>query len=176
VFARTDRHQDQRKGHRKQAPRIGVSNTSFAFSTFNAANTSLSVYPSLAPETTVFANNNNMNVALYGRVFTKDKGQNAENQLAQLRTFAATQGWTVAHEYVDRVSGKHSDREQFQRLFRDASQWKFDLVLFWSLDIHDDFAILAPFQVHRVVTPPFFIKQEYPGTHRKRHPLQIQSR
>ena len=30
--------------------------------------------------------------------------------------------------------GKHSDREQFQRLFTDASQRKFDLVLFWSLD------------------------------------------
>ena len=76
-----------------------------------------------------------MNVALYGRVSTKDKGQDAENQLSQLRTFAATQGWTIAHEYVDRVTGKHSDREQFQRLLKDASQRKFDLkVLFWSLD------------------------------------------
>lgn len=75
-----------------------------------------------------------MNVALYGRVSTKDKSQDAENQLAQLRAFAATQGWTIAHEYVDRVTGKHSDREQFQRLFKDASQRKFDLVLFWSLD------------------------------------------
>jgi DNA invertase Pin-like site-specific DNA recombinase len=75
-----------------------------------------------------------MNIALYGRVSTKDKGQDVQNQLAQLRTFAATQGWTIVHEYVDRVTGKHSDREQFQRLFRDASQRKFDLVLFWSLD------------------------------------------
>jgi DNA invertase Pin-like site-specific DNA recombinase len=75
-----------------------------------------------------------MNVALYGRVSTKDKGQDTENQLSQLRTFAATQGWTVVHEYVDRATGKHSDREQFQRLFQDASQRKFDMVLFWSLD------------------------------------------
>ena len=75
-----------------------------------------------------------MNVALYGRVSTKDKGQDTENQLSQLRAFAATQGWTIAHEYVDRATGKHSDREQFQRLFADASQRKFDLVLFWSLD------------------------------------------
>jgi DNA invertase Pin-like site-specific DNA recombinase len=51
-----------------------------------------------------------------------------------LRAFVATQGWTVAHEYVDRATGKHSDREQFQRLFADAAQRKFDLVLFWSLD------------------------------------------
>ena len=64
----------------------------------------------------------------------RDKGQDTENQLSQLRTFVATQGWTVAHEYVDRATGKHSDREQFQRLFEDASRRKFDLVLFWSLD------------------------------------------
>jgi DNA invertase Pin-like site-specific DNA recombinase len=29
---------------------------------------------------------------------------------------------------------KRSDREQFQNMFEDASQRKFDLVLFWSLD------------------------------------------
>jgi DNA invertase Pin-like site-specific DNA recombinase len=75
-----------------------------------------------------------MNVALYGRVSTKDKGQDTENQLSQLQAFAATQGWTVVYEYVDRATGKHSDREQFQRMFKDASQRKFDLVLFWSLD------------------------------------------
>jgi DNA invertase Pin-like site-specific DNA recombinase len=75
-----------------------------------------------------------MKVVLYGRVSTKDKGQDTENQLAQLRTFAATQGWTVVHEYVDRKTAKHSDREQFQRLFWDASRRQFDLVLFWSLD------------------------------------------
>jgi DNA invertase Pin-like site-specific DNA recombinase len=73
-------------------------------------------------------------VALYARVSTKDKGQDTENQLAQLRQFCDTQGWTVVHEYVDRATGKHSDREQFQRLFQDASQRTFDVVLFWSLD------------------------------------------
>src|SRR5215472_5065873 len=75
-----------------------------------------------------------MQVALYARVSTRDKGQDAETQLAQLRTFAGSQNWTVVHEYVDRASAKHSDREQFQRLFEDASRRKFDLVLFWSLD------------------------------------------
>jgi DNA invertase Pin-like site-specific DNA recombinase len=75
-----------------------------------------------------------MKVALYARVSTKDKGQDTENQLSQLRAFAATQGWTVVHEYVDRATGKHSDRDQFQRLFTDASRRTFDLVLFWSLD------------------------------------------
>ena len=75
-----------------------------------------------------------MKIALYARVSTRDKGQDTENQLAQLRTFAKSQGWTIAEEYVDRASAKHSDREEFQRLFADASQRRFDLVLFWSLD------------------------------------------
>jgi DNA invertase Pin-like site-specific DNA recombinase len=75
-----------------------------------------------------------MRTALYARVSTKDKGQDTENQLVQLREFARVQGWTVTSEYVDRVTGKHSDREQFQRMFQDASQRKFDTVLFWSLD------------------------------------------
>jgi DNA invertase Pin-like site-specific DNA recombinase len=75
-----------------------------------------------------------MNVALYARVSTRDKGQDTENQLSQLRAFAASQKWEVVHEYVDRATGKHGDREQFKRLFEDASRRKFDLVLFWSLD------------------------------------------
>ena len=58
----------------------------------------------------------NTRVALYARVSTKDKGQDTENQLGQLRQFCETQGWTVVHEYVDRATGKHFDREQFQRL------------------------------------------------------------
>jgi DNA invertase Pin-like site-specific DNA recombinase len=75
-----------------------------------------------------------MKVALYARISTKDKGQDTENQLSQLRDFAGKQGWTVAQEYIDRATAKHSDREQFQRLFEDASRRTFDLVLFWSLD------------------------------------------
>jgi DNA invertase Pin-like site-specific DNA recombinase len=74
-----------------------------------------------------------MKPALYARVSTRDKSQDTENQLKQLSDFAASQNWTVAHEYVDRATGKHSNREQFQRLFKDASQRKFDVVLFWSL-------------------------------------------
>lgn len=75
-----------------------------------------------------------MQAALYARVSTRDKGQDTENRLVQLRAFAAAQGWTITREYIDRATGKHSDREQFQRLFEDASRRKFDLVLFWSLD------------------------------------------
>jgi len=72
--------------------------------------------------------------ALYARVSTKDKGQDTENQLVQLRQFCQLQGWAIVHEYVDHATGKNSDRAEFKRLFQDASQGKFNMVLFWSLD------------------------------------------
>jgi DNA invertase Pin-like site-specific DNA recombinase len=75
-----------------------------------------------------------MRTALYARVSTKDKGQDNENQLRQLRRFASTQGWTIAAEYVDRASGKRGDRFQFQKMFEAASRRQFDILLFWSLD------------------------------------------
>jgi DNA invertase Pin-like site-specific DNA recombinase len=75
-----------------------------------------------------------MKTAIYARVSTKNGRQDTENQLRQLRAFAATQGWTVGHEYVDRASGKRGDREQFQKMFSAASCRDFDILLFWSLD------------------------------------------
>lgn len=75
-----------------------------------------------------------MKTAIYARVSTRDGRQDADNQLRQLRDFAATQGWTVVHEYVDRASGKRGDREQFQKMFAAASRREFDCLLFWSLD------------------------------------------
>jgi DNA invertase Pin-like site-specific DNA recombinase len=75
-----------------------------------------------------------MKTAIYARVSTKDGRQDTENQLRQLREFAATQNWTIVHEFVDRASGKRSDREQFQKMFEAASRREFDILLFWSLD------------------------------------------
>ncbi|RZJ95198.1 MAG: recombinase family protein [Hymenobacter sp.] len=75
-----------------------------------------------------------MQVALYARVSTKDKGQTNENQLRELRAFAARLGYTVYQEYCDQESGGSSERPQFQQLFLDAHQRHFDVVLFWSLD------------------------------------------
>jgi DNA invertase Pin-like site-specific DNA recombinase len=75
-----------------------------------------------------------MKTAIYARVSTKDGRQDAENQLRQLRQFARSQNWRVVHEYTDRVSGKRSDRAQFQRMFEAASRREFDILLFWSLD------------------------------------------
>ncbi len=75
-----------------------------------------------------------MRIAIYARVSTADGRQEVENQLAELRRFAGTQGWEIAGEYVDHESGGRADRAEFQRMFRDASQRKIDLVLVWALD------------------------------------------
>jgi DNA invertase Pin-like site-specific DNA recombinase len=75
-----------------------------------------------------------MRVALYSRVSKNDGKQDTENQLHELREFCHRSKWTVEHEYIDRASGKTSDRPQFKRMFEDAAKRKFDLVLFWALD------------------------------------------
>jgi DNA invertase Pin-like site-specific DNA recombinase len=75
-----------------------------------------------------------MNCALYARISTRDKGQDSENQLAQLREFAGKQGWSITAEYTDKETGSTGDRPQFQEMFQAASRRKFDVLLFWSLD------------------------------------------
>ncbi len=75
-----------------------------------------------------------MKIAIYARVSTRDGRQDAENQLRQLRTFAASQRWTIVNEFVDKASGKRGDREQFQKMLAAASRREFDILLFWSLD------------------------------------------
>jgi len=75
-----------------------------------------------------------MKVAIYCRVSTRDKGQDVENQLRQLRDFAKKQGWEVVNQFSDHTSGKTSDREQFKKMFAAASKRQFDVLLFWSLD------------------------------------------
>jgi len=78
--------------------------------------------------------NSRMRIAIYSRVSTKDKGQDVENQLIQLREFAARAGWTVVREYSDQVTGKTDKRPDLQHMFAAAHRREFDLVLFWSMD------------------------------------------
>lgn len=75
-----------------------------------------------------------MRCAIYGRVSTRDKGQEVENQLRQLREFAEVQGWAIVREYIDHETGSTGDRDRFKAMFEDASRRRFDCVLFWSLD------------------------------------------
>jgi DNA invertase Pin-like site-specific DNA recombinase len=75
-----------------------------------------------------------LRAGIYARVSTADKGQEVENQLLQLREFCRVTGWSIVREYVDHETGSRGDREQFLELFADASQRKFDVVVFWALD------------------------------------------
>jgi DNA invertase Pin-like site-specific DNA recombinase len=75
-----------------------------------------------------------MNCAIYARVSTRDKGQDFTNQLLALREFAARQHWNISREYVDQVTGASDNRPRFRQMFQDASQRKFDVLLFSSLD------------------------------------------
>lgn len=74
-----------------------------------------------------------MRVAIYARVSTKDKGQDTDNQLHQLREFAERHG-TIYKVFTDQESGGKADRVEFKLLLLEAYQKKFDLVVFWRLD------------------------------------------
>ena len=80
-----------------------------------------------------------MKVAIYARV-SKDESsnderfQNPENQLVPLREFARERGHTVIKEYVDRASGADTTRPEYNQLFSDARQRKFQAILVWKLD------------------------------------------
>ena len=76
-----------------------------------------------------------MNAALYARVSTRDKGQDPEMQLAELREFATKRGWRVAGEFVDiGVSGSKDSRPQLDAMMRLAKARKLDVIAVWKLD------------------------------------------
>jgi DNA invertase Pin-like site-specific DNA recombinase len=72
-----------------------------------------------------------MKTAIYVRVST-DK-QEVENQLVQLREYCKRCNYEIYKEYTDIISGKESSRPAFDKLFQEAHQRQFNLVLFWDL-------------------------------------------
>jgi len=70
--------------------------------------------------------------AIYVRVSTEK--QDSENQLLQLRPYCERAGYLVYNEYVDVVSGRKDSRPAWNKLFKDAHQRKFDVIVFWALD------------------------------------------
>lgn len=76
-----------------------------------------------------------MRAALYARVSTKNKDQNPETQLIQLREYARIRGYDVVSEYVDiGISGAKSSRPELNRLMQDARRRKIDAVVVWKFD------------------------------------------
>lgn len=74
-------------------------------------------------------------VALYVRVST-DK-QTVENQQIELEKVAKQRGWEIVAIYADNgVSGAkgREHRKQFDKLIKDATRAKFDIVAAWSVD------------------------------------------
>jgi DNA invertase Pin-like site-specific DNA recombinase len=70
--------------------------------------------------------------AIYARVSTFD--QEPENQLAELRRYVETRGWTPI-EYVDKgVSGAKDRRPALDTLVRDAKRRRLDVLVCWRLD------------------------------------------
>src|ERR1039458_7415102 len=78
-----------------------------------------------------------MRVAIYTRLsptYTKDDTTNQERDLIE---YVKVRGWELTEIYRDiYVSGtkRGSDRAAFTKLMQAASERKFDLLLFWSLD------------------------------------------
>ena len=76
-----------------------------------------------------------MRAAIYTRISTRDKGQDCENQSAQVLSWAQQNGHDVVKVYSDEVSGSGKlKRPQFEQMLSDAAAKYFDVLLFWSLD------------------------------------------
>ena len=76
-----------------------------------------------------------MNVGLYARVSTRDKGQDPEMQLTELREFATKRGWQVVGEFVDiGISGSKDSRPQLNNMMNLAKTRKLDVIAVWKLD------------------------------------------
>jgi len=74
-------------------------------------------------------------VAIYLRVSTD--GQTTENQRLELEGVAQRSGWEIVGVYEDHgISGSkgRDKRPEFDRLCKDATRRKFDLVMAWSVD------------------------------------------
>ncbi len=76
-----------------------------------------------------------MTTGIYARISTVGKGQDVENQVAQIKAWAAQEGHEIVEVYTDQVSGSGKVRRPaFERMLEDAAAGKFKMLLFWSLD------------------------------------------
>jgi len=71
-------------------------------------------------------------IGIYVRVSTEK--QEEKNQVLQLKDYCKKSNYEIYKIYADKISGKTTSRKQFDLLFREAHQKKFDIVLVWKLD------------------------------------------
>lgn len=55
-------------------------------------------------------------------------------QLTELREYCRNRHWTIADEYVDKISGATESRLALDRLMSDANRRRFDVVAVWKFD------------------------------------------
>ena len=77
-------------------------------------------------------NPDHMKIAIYSRV-SKESSDNS-NQLIILRDYCHKMNYEIHDEYVDIISGASPVRPEFNRMMKDGSRRKFDMVLFFALD------------------------------------------
>lgn len=70
---------------------------------------------------------------IYARVSTLH--QDETMQLEELRELAKRHKWDIVTEYIDKgVSGSKESRDQLDKLMKDATRKKFDVVMVWKFD------------------------------------------
>jgi len=70
---------------------------------------------------------------IYARVSTLRQDESL--QLEDLRQLAKRHEWDIVTEYVDRgVSGSKESREELDKMMKDATRKKFDVVMVWKFD------------------------------------------
>lgn len=77
-----------------------------------------------------------MRCAIYLRVSSRDGRQTTENQLRQLRDYAAAREWDVVATYEDHERGSkgQKERKDFASMLDAATRREFDVLLCWALD------------------------------------------
>jgi DNA invertase Pin-like site-specific DNA recombinase len=73
-----------------------------------------------------------MRVGIYARI-SKDSSD-VDNQLLLLKEYCHRMNYEIYGEYSDVASGIAKNRPEFDRMMKDASQKKFDMLLFYALD------------------------------------------
>jgi DNA invertase Pin-like site-specific DNA recombinase len=67
--------------------------------------------------------------ALYGRVSTKDRGQDPERQLREMCEFAKYRKWKIVTTLDDHMTGKRTDRPGYKALWQLVRARKVDVVI-----------------------------------------------
>ena len=76
-----------------------------------------------------------MRAAVYARISTKDRGQNTDMQMRELREYCARRKWEIATEFVDAgISGGKERRPELDKLMADAKRRRFDAVVVYRYD------------------------------------------